>query len=642
MPSGPDGTPTNKVIAYGYGVDVAEAAGKGGRLQGLATDVVLTGLLGEPIIKAGHFGSAVRVHAAASPNLFSRLDSPVPDRANPPSGVPTNTLYRIDVIAADRVGTTAHQNPDTDSSDQAPPQADTDPPPVSENNCAERALWRAARQTGNEAISVLEPGSIGPEGLGWRDLQAAAGGDLTPVSGTRKRSAHQMIADGLKYLRGKSTVLVVDEHHGPVDQHGVGSHAYAMYFDKATGKVMVDDPLRSDQPFEFDPDTAPDVKGTWGVFYGAEGELLRPLAAGSGAEDDSDLVRPGSPIGETDPAEPGDTIPGRPPVPDGPITDAENDLATAAVAALGENAEPQQLLHDDYTGDVAAQARAKAEDNADWWYNRIGAEQREAMIRVHPELVGNADGIPVEARDRANRLALERDLTSYRMRTPERLGAGQLVNSEFNRAEPDHLRNLIATRRRCSVRIVLPPRSIRLSPSRSCRCCPITHCSSAARVVRWCPSVTSTRRRRCPGMCPTAVPRCAIWVTSCSRPPATTRRRHTPIHIFPPPRSPGWAPKFRPTIYCLVRVGMLKRAATDWWGPRRFRRHQVRRRRPRPCRRQRGGCAAHQSSLRASIWFHHSWFRWCGRQAGRTGRQRHAHRDTRRWADQDRTGVRDR
>ncbi|MET8648684.1 alpha/beta hydrolase, partial [Nocardia aurea] len=434
---------TNKVIALGYGVDVAEAAGKDGRLQGLAADVVLGGLPGDPYIRPGHFGSDVRVHVAdASSGLFSRLEQPLPDRGEPPNGVPTNAMYRVEVLAADRAGTAAHRNQDTES-------PDTDRPALSENNCAEPALWRVKRQTGNDAIELFEPGSIGPEGVSWRQLQEAAGGELSPVAGNRTRSAHEMIADGLRYQGGRAAVLVVDESRAPVDEHGVGSHAYAMYFDPETGKVMVDDPLRADQPFEFDPAAASDAKATWGVFYGADGELLRPLAAGSGAETDEDPLRPGSRVGETDPAAPDIAAPGpvagRPDVDDGPISDQENADAEAAVQALGRD--PERLPHGNYRGDIAAQARARAEANADWWHHRIDEAQRAAMIRVHPELVGNADGIPAEARNRANLLSLERDLNSYRMRTPERLGMGQVFNPEFNSAEPDHLRNLIAINR---------------------------------------------------------------------------------------------------------------------------------------------------------------------------------------------------
>ncbi|WP_416382275.1 alpha/beta hydrolase [Nocardia transvalensis] len=138
----------------------------------------------------------------------------------------------------------------------------------------------------------------------WRRLEDVLQGELMPVQGTRKLSAHEMIAAGLEYLKGKATVVVVDELKGPVDEHGVGSHAYVMYWDETRNAVMVDDP-RLGPPREFDPNDLPDVKATWGVFFGADGESLRPPTHARGADDPDlpadgpgrDRTRP-SPIGD--------------------------------------------------------------------------------------------------------------------------------------------------------------------------------------------------------------------------------------------------------------------------------------------------------------------------------------------------------
>ncbi|MEU2034657.1 alpha/beta hydrolase [Nocardia amamiensis] len=298
---GPDAVPTNKVFAHGYGIDVAEAAGRGGRLERLAGDVVLSGMA-EPYIRDGHFGD-VRVHVPDGVRgLFGTVDPPVPvgDSA-PPTGVPTRASHDAGRIGADLVGSVDHRPPDT-----APDQ--DRPPAQSVNNCGELALWRAAVQTGNGSISLVEPGSVGPEGMSWHDLEVASGGEITRVVGSKKRPAHQMIADGLRYLGGDAAVLVVDEHKGKADEHGVGAHAYVMYHDKATGKIMVDDPLRGGV-FEFDPDTAPDAKSTWGVFFGAEGEHLRPLAdGGAGSRARGIAVGDTEPDDEEEPVEPADDL----------------------------------------------------------------------------------------------------------------------------------------------------------------------------------------------------------------------------------------------------------------------------------------------------------------------------------------------
>ncbi|WP_306360360.1 alpha/beta hydrolase [Nocardia sp. CC227C] len=445
------GAPTTRVFAHHYGVDVAKIAGAEGRLGGLADDVVMTGLSSAPDIDAAHFGDDVRLQVPTAVNGLYGLVTPVlPNREEPPVGVPTSAMYRLDVIAADQAGSVSHPGPDLDP-DAAPSRA--------RNNCGELALWNAAARTGNGAIAVPAAGSIGPEGMTADAVQRAAGGDLTPVHGTRKRSAHQMIADGLKHMGGKSTVLVVDEQAGPVDGPGVGSHAYVMYHDPDTGKLMVDDP-RVGPPFEFDPDNAPNVQGTWGVFYGAEGELLRPRSALAVQPGE----RPVSRVGQTDEEQPADgTVPKpvspyRPPDPvapqpdavsrsasdpvvasdpelaalrsDRPVTPDERALARAALDRLAPGAEPNRLLHDDPGPDLMPAARSRAAENAQWWdalnppgdpTGRLSTSQ-EALVRVHPEIIGSADGVPATVRDRANRLAIDRELAELRGRPPKQLG----------------------------------------------------------------------------------------------------------------------------------------------------------------------------------------------------------------------------
>jgi uncharacterized coiled-coil protein SlyX len=104
--------------------------------------------------------------------------------------------------------------------------------------------------------------------------------------------------------------------------------------------------------------------------------------------------------------------------------DADDDAA-AALAAMREN--PPELpprfgatyddLIDDYKDalaeEVAAEMEAIAAGESDmspeqvnqWWESLSDAE-REALIAEHPAWVGAADGIPVETRDTANRVAL--------------------------------------------------------------------------------------------------------------------------------------------------------------------------------------------------------------------------------------------
>src|SRR5690606_455853 len=156
----------------------------------------------------------------------------------------------------------------------------------------------------------------------------------------------------------------------PGDPRGIGAHPYPMPLDSDTGRVMVDDPLRGD-PFVFDPDDAPPAKATWGGFFGADGEHLRPATAVRTPDADPPRVAPETDIGET--GREGDAEPPAPattdhpttdhpttdqpitdqPITDHPITDAEVDLAAAAVRELGADADPAVLLHDDRRGPAA-------------------------------------------------------------------------------------------------------------------------------------------------------------------------------------------------------------------------------------------------------------------------------------------------
>ncbi|MER6302917.1 alpha/beta hydrolase, partial [Kitasatospora sp. NPDC001539] len=52
------------------------------------------------------------------------------------------------------------------------------------------------------------------------------------------------------------------------------------------------------------------------------------------------------------------------------------------------------------------------------WWNGLPAGEQQLLITDHPELVGNRDGIPAAARDRANRILLPRLLATYQGHPP--------------------------------------------------------------------------------------------------------------------------------------------------------------------------------------------------------------------------------
>ncbi|MFG2532691.1 alpha/beta hydrolase [Streptomyces sp. NPDC048516] len=52
------------------------------------------------------------------------------------------------------------------------------------------------------------------------------------------------------------------------------------------------------------------------------------------------------------------------------------------------------------------------------WWNGLSDEEREEQQALHPDLIGNLDGIPATIRDKANRENLDRLIVSYQSRAP--------------------------------------------------------------------------------------------------------------------------------------------------------------------------------------------------------------------------------
>lgn len=71
--------------------------------------------------------------------------------------------------------------------------------------------------------------------------------------------------------------------------------------------------------------------------------------------------------------------------------------AVAALNALGMSTD---------ANDIPDGSDDSPEDVNDWWEGLSEAEQ-QAYINDHPEIIGNLDGVPAEARDQANRLHLD-------------------------------------------------------------------------------------------------------------------------------------------------------------------------------------------------------------------------------------------
>ena len=70
-------------------------------------------------------------------------------------------------------------------------------------------------------------------------------------------------------------------------------------------------------------------------------------------------------------------------------------------------------------------ASARARDNANWWADLTGAEQR-ALIDTYPHHIGNAEGIPAAARHEANSRSLDQD----RRELQDRRGRGERLTRD--------------------------------------------------------------------------------------------------------------------------------------------------------------------------------------------------------------------
>ncbi|MBF6174734.1 GntR family transcriptional regulator [Nocardia blacklockiae] len=97
-------------------------------------------------------------------------------------------------------------------------------------------------------------------------------------------------------------------------------------------------------------------------------------------------------------------------------TDAEHAYAASALGKLrrhlGKHATVLSLVSRVDPKHAVTGAHVRAERNARWWYS-LTADERDAMVAVHPHIMGNTDGVPYRVRDHANRRSITRDLTYY-------------------------------------------------------------------------------------------------------------------------------------------------------------------------------------------------------------------------------------
>ncbi|MBO0883546.1 MAG: hypothetical protein J2P17_25080, partial [Mycobacterium sp.] len=112
-----------------------------------------------------------------------------------------------------------------------------------------------------------------------------------------------------------------------------------------------------------------------------------------------------------------------------PLSETQAAIATAT----------DTLAHARTVNAARALARDTTTTNATWWQG-LDDPQQEALIDQYPHQIGNTDGLPPAVRDRANRLAIDRDRAALDHKTTGSLSAQQ-------KASRTNVRNVAANLR---------------------------------------------------------------------------------------------------------------------------------------------------------------------------------------------------
>ncbi|WP_280186694.1 hypothetical protein [Nocardia gipuzkoensis] len=177
---------------------------------------------------------------------------------------------------------------ETSRNDPEPDEPQQDP--RNRGECARLSLEEIQQATGSDTIRPPDE-PVGESGMSLRDIQQAAGGQLWDYpDGGPDQSRHQGVADELLRMaagmdprdvaegRGPRA-LVVDEYAGPVDEHGVGAHAYTLTvrMDPATGefRIEVSDP-GAEIRRGFPPDTPAELRAVSAILFDGQGKAVPP------------------------------------------------------------------------------------------------------------------------------------------------------------------------------------------------------------------------------------------------------------------------------------------------------------------------------------------------------------------------------
>ena len=347
----------------------------------------------------------------ATPKKAAGKQVPVtPSPATPSAATPSDTAAAettaaraMDTAAAPANVGTPQAGPEQSSAEPVHQAAD-EPAQIS-NDCVQRLAQRLSARYG-------------------RPIQLA---ELPSARGTRASALFQAMDSGADFatyadvtrelgkLKSGSSAIVTSAWAGGPRQ---GGHAYLAV--KENGQLFLEDPDNG----ELTP--WPPAWGQDSVLLSAVGYLDNNGRAVQALDDTRQLVAAaavgevqGSP-GSTDGSPDGDHAPG----------DRWRDVVSpqmVADQALQQRIPPVQSAEElrNPLGSMEAGSE-RARDNALWWDGLTGAQQL-ALIEAYPQHIGNAEGISDKARDKANRLSLDRDRQALRDRSDrgERLTRAQ-------------------------------------------------------------------------------------------------------------------------------------------------------------------------------------------------------------------------
>ncbi|MGW4100781.1 WXG100-like domain-containing protein, partial [Mycobacterium sp. NPDC004974] len=312
---------------------------------------------------------------SAKPTAAKPDSTPTEPKPASPAARPAGPETQVAGVPAARIQETAQgAGPDVATTDVAPEVTDTGGPPHGDQNCLLDAADDLSRHFGKKYQVAGEPSSTG--------MPARA---LYEATGSRADFAtYRDIEARLRGMKPGSAAVITSAWAG--DGQRQGGHAYVAVFD-GTDVYLLHRGERQGWP----PAWGEHAVSTTAVGYlDAQGN---PVSNLSGPDDLAAAIAVGDVQG-TQEQSPGEQW--------RDVT-RQSQIADDALAKrvppvdVGDLRNPLGLME-------SADARARA--NATWWAGLSGPEQR-ALIDVHPQQIGNAEGIPPAARHEANTQLLE-------------------------------------------------------------------------------------------------------------------------------------------------------------------------------------------------------------------------------------------